>query len=132
MQTKWLSESNNRLKWSIRPFLRWGTSNTNYGLVINGSEELDLKKAATFLHEKSISLIPVSHLLSTSGYVRGGCSPLGMKKLFTTCFDQKIEQLDKIIVSAGRIGLQMEINPRQLISIIHGQVSDLIRMKQSE
>jgi len=103
-----------------------GASKTRYVLVINGSDELDLKKAALVVGEKNLQLIPVSSLLSETGYVRGGCSPIGMKKAFTTCFDSKVNALESIIVSAGRIGLQMEIRVDPLIQLINATVADLI------
>lgn len=103
-----------------------GASKTRYVLVINGSDELDLKKAALVLGEKNLQLIPVASLLSETGYVRGGCSPIGMKKTFSTCFDAKVNVLDTIIVSAGRIGLQMEIRVDSLIQLINASVADLI------
>jgi Cys-tRNA(Pro)/Cys-tRNA(Cys) deacylase len=76
-------------------------------------------------------LIPLSQLLKTTGYVRGGCSPLGMKKPFVTLFDKKVELLDKMIVSGGKIGLQIELNPLDLISVVSGQIADLIKLKQT-
>jgi len=110
-----------------KTLLTVGASKQIAVLVINGADELDLKKAALVLKEKNSELLPVSSLLSVSGYVRGGCSPVGMKKQFITIFDEKINALDKVIVSAGRIGLQMEIEPVALISCVHGRVADLIK-----
>ena len=104
-----------------------GASQRIYVLVINGADELDLKKAATHLHEKHLELLPLTSLLKVTGYVRGGCSPIGMKKLYSTYFDEKILSLDHVIVSAGRIGLQMEIEPALLIQCINGQTIDLVK-----
>lgn len=109
-----------------------GASKRNYVLIINGADELDLKKVASFFDEKNLEMIPVSSLLGLTGYVRGGCSPIGMKKAFITVFDSKILSLDTVIVSAGRMGLQMEIKPLQLIETSNGQVTDLIKAKQSD
>ena len=81
-----------------------GLSKTHYVLIINAKDEIDLKKSASYLHEKSIALIPVNDLLPLTGYVRGGCSPIGMKKPFTTVFDQTVLDQDSLIVSAGRLG----------------------------
>jgi Cys-tRNA(Pro)/Cys-tRNA(Cys) deacylase len=106
-----------------------GASKRYIVLVINGADEVDLKKAALVLNEKNLELIPVLSLLSVSGYVRGGCSPVGMKKLFTTVFDEKILDLDRVIVSAGRIGLQMELNSKTLIACVDGKVADLVKTK---
>lgn len=109
-----------------------GASKRNYVLVINGEDELDLKKAASVLKEKNLELIPVASLLGLTGYVRGGCSPIGMKKALMTVYDAKILSLDSVIVSAGKIGLQMEIKPELLIECSNGQVADLIKSKQSD
>jgi len=109
-----------------------GASKKNYVLIINGTDELDLKKAAAVLREKNLELIPTSSLLSLTGYVRGGCSPIGMKKAFVTVFDTKILSLEMVIVSAGRIGLQMEIQPDLLIKASNGQVADLIKSRQTD
>jgi len=104
-----------------------GASKHYYVLVINGADELDLKKAAAVLHEKNLELIPMASLLNITGYVRGGCSPIGMKKAFPTVFDAKILALETVIVSAGRIGLQMEIRPQALIGSIQANIADLIK-----
>ena len=98
-------------------------------LVINGEDEIDLKKAALVLSEKNIEMIPVASLLNVSGYVRGGCSPVGMKKEYLTYFDEKILSLDRVIISAGRIGLQMELEPKVLIDCVKGKVADLVKTK---
>jgi Cys-tRNA(Pro)/Cys-tRNA(Cys) deacylase len=109
-----------------------GASKRNYVLVINGADELDLKKAASFLNEKNLELIPMASLLGLTGYVRGGCSPIGMKRALMTVYDAKILRLDSVIVSAGKIGLQMEIKPDLLINTSTGQVADLIKSKQPD
>jgi Cys-tRNA(Pro)/Cys-tRNA(Cys) deacylase len=106
-----------------------GASKRPLVLVINGSDEIDLKKAAIVLREKNIEMLPVASLLSVSGYVRGGCSPVGMKKLYTTYFDEKILSLERVIVSAGKIGLQMELDPKTLINCVDGKVADLVKTK---
>jgi len=104
-----------------------GASQQIYILVINGADEIDLKKAALHLHEKNIEMIPVSSLLNVTGYVRGGCSPIGMKKKYTTTFDQKITQLQTVLVSAGRIGQQVEIDVNSLIQTVQGRLADLVK-----
>ncbi|KAF0227324.1 MAG: putative transcription regulator [Erysipelotrichaceae bacterium] len=108
-----------------------GASHMYYVLVINGADEIDLKKAAVHLHEKNIEMIPVSELLSVTGYVRGGCSPIGMKKNYVTFFDQKIAHMETVLVSAGRIGQQMEIEVDALIRIVQGHLADLVKAKVS-
>lgn len=106
-----------------------GASKTRYVLVINGADELDLKKAALVLGEKNLTLIPMASLLGETGYVRGGCSPIGMKKAFTTCIDDKVRSLQTVIVSAGRIGLQMEIQTDSLIRLTNAKVADLVQSR---
>lgn len=103
-----------------------GASGRYYVLVINGADELDLKKAAVAVREKNLQMIPMVSLLEVTGYVRGGCSPIGMKKAFPTFFDAKISLLDTVIVSAGKIGTQMELKPYDLISAVKGSVADLV------
>lgn len=92
------------------------TTGTNqyYVFVVPVAEELDLKKAAKVIGEKKIEMIAVKELLGLTGYVRGGCSPIGMKKLFPTYIDATAETLDFIIVSAGKIGMQIKLAPRDL------------------
>jgi len=106
-----------------------GSSKRHFVLVINGSDEVDLKKAALVVNEKNLEMIPVASLLGVTGYVRGGCSPVGMKKSFLTYFDEKILSLEHVIVSAGRIGLQMELDPKTLIDCVEGKVADLVKTK---
>jgi Cys-tRNA(Pro)/Cys-tRNA(Cys) deacylase len=104
-----------------------GASHTHYVLIINSQDELDLKKAASALKEKSIEMIQVKDILDLTGYVRGGCSPIGMKKTFKTVFDQRALQNNTLIVSAGRIGLQLEMDTKVLIDFIKADVFELCR-----
>ena len=69
--------------------------------------------------------MPLSELEKETGYIRGGCSPVGMKKLFRTFFDKEVEKFDKIMVSAGRRGLQMEVETKKLIEVVKGNILDL-------
>ena len=98
-----------------------------YVFVIPVAEELDLKKAARAAGEKKIEMLPLKDLLKWTGYVRGGCSPVGMKKLYPTFIDSSAELLEKIAVSAGKIGLQMELEPIQLASTVAATFTELIR-----
>lgn len=82
--------------------------------VVPAGRELDLKKAARAVGEKAVEMIPVKDITKATGYVRGGCSPLAMKKRYPTVIDSTAQALDTIVVSAGRIGLQMELSPRDL------------------
>ena len=87
--------------------------------------ELDLKKAAKAAKEKKVDLVPVKDLLGLTGYIRGGCSPVGMKKKFPTFLDETAELWDKIAVSAGARGLQMILPPLALMELIGGVSADL-------
>lgn len=102
-----------------------GASKNHYVFVIPVLQELDLKRAAKAVGEKSISMIHVNELLALTGYVRGGCSPIGMKKQFKTVIDQSCDELDTIIVSAGKIGQQVELKPADLMKLIRGQIKDV-------
>ena len=93
--------------------------------VIPVACELDLKKAAKSAGEKSISMAAVSELLGLTGYVRGGCSPIGMKKQYPTFFHQSAQEHSTIMVSAGRIGMQIEAAPQDLLQLTKGKVADL-------
>ena len=86
--------------------------------VINVADEIDLKKAAKNFNVKSLEMIAVKELLPLTGYIRGGCSPLGMKKVFPTIIDSKALDLDKIIFSGGKIGLQIEMNPKDINKLL--------------
>lgn len=97
-----------------------GASKKYYVFVIPVLKELDLKAAAKSVREKSIEMIKQAQLLPLTGYVHGGCSPVGMKKQFPTVFDQSVENLPTITVSAGKIGFQVETNPADLAALVRG------------
>lgn len=88
--------------------------------------ELDLKKAAKAAGDKSIELLPVKELLATTGYIRGGCSPIGMKKKYPTFFDEVCLLFDEIAVSAGERGHQMILPPEDLVRLVDGNIVDII------
>ena len=88
--------------------------------------ELDLKKAAKAVGEKSVAMIHVKEINELTGYVRGGCSPLGMKKHYPTVFHESCETLDTIMVSAGKIGYQIELAPAELIRLTGAATADII------
>ena len=97
-----------------------------YVFVIPVAAELDLKKAAKAAGEKAVEMLPQKQLLPTTGYIHGGCSPVGMKKLFTTFFDSSAE--GKIIfVSGGKVGMQVEIACADLLKITNGILADITR-----
>lgn len=95
-----------------------GASKRNYVFVIPVCKELHLKKAAKTVGEKSIEMIKSKELLPLTGYIHGGCSPIGMKKLFKTVIDISAEVFDTIIFSAGKIGYQVEVAPEDLKRVI--------------
>ena len=88
--------------------------------------ELDLKKAAKAVGDKDMAMVPVKDLLGLTGYIRGGCSPVGMKKLYPTYFDETCQMFDEIAISAGDRGHQMIIPPMELIALVGGKISDII------
>ena len=97
--------------------------------VIPGAEEVDLKKAARVSGNKKVDLIPMKELLPTTGYIRGGCSPVGMKKPFPTFIDETCILYDYIYVSAGVRGLQFKIDPQALVEFVGAETVDLIAEK---
>ena len=100
-------------------------SRKNYVFVIPVGEKLSLKKAANAVHEKSIEMVKSKELLSLTGYIHGGCSPIGMKKPFTTVVDETIQLCDTIVFSAGKVGYQVEIEPDILAQMIEFTIADL-------
>lgn len=103
-----------------------GTHNC-YVFVLPVNHELDLKAAARSVNEKSVEMLAVKDLLGVTGYVRGGCSPLGMKKLFVTVFDEAIMDLPTVIISAGRLGTQIELAPIELLKLVNGHLAAIIK-----
>ena len=95
-----------------------GHSREHYVFVIPVAAELDLKAAARSVGEKSVEMIHVADINKLTGYIRGGCSPIGMKKQFVTVLDENCLPLDTIVFSAGKIGMQIEMDPRALIDFI--------------
>ena len=93
--------------------------------VIPGEAELNLKKLAKVSGNKKVEMLHLKDLEATTGYIRGGCSPIGMKKLFPTYLDQIAENYDQIIVSAGSRGLQMELAPQDICALTSGQFADI-------
>ena len=102
-----------------------GASRAHYVFVIPVAKELHLKKAAAAVGEKSIAMIHVSEITPLTGYVRGGCSPVGMKKQFRTVFDASADNIDTIQVSGGRIGTQISLAPKDLIALVRGETADI-------
>ena len=102
-----------------------GHSGEHYVFMVPVRCELDLKKAAASVSEKSIAMIRSKELLPLTGYVHGGCSPIGMKKQYRTVIDETAELFDKILFSGGRIGCQVELSPAELEKIIPLEFRDI-------
>ena len=107
-----------------------GTSKEYYVFVIPVAEELDLKAAARTVSEKSIEMIKITDINKITGYVRGGCSPIGMKKEYKTVVDSSCKGLNTIIVSAGKIGYQIEISPKDLMELINCRIDNITMVKK--
>ena len=103
-----------------------GKTGAYYVFVVPVVEELDLKKAAKAAGEKSIAMIKQKDLLSLTGYVHGGCSPIGMKKQFPTFIHDTATAYDKVFVSAGKVGFQIELAPTDLIKVANIKSADLV------
>ncbi len=103
-----------------------GDRNGHFVCVIPGDKEVDLKKAARLSGNKSAQMIPMKELLPTTGYIRGGCTPIGMKKRFPTFLHATCEEFDHIFISAGVRGLQLKIAPTDLVRYTEAVVADLV------
>ncbi|MDO5310689.1 MAG: Cys-tRNA(Pro) deacylase [Clostridia bacterium] len=108
-----------------------GKSKKYYVFVIPVAEELDLKAAAAAVGEKSVEMIHVKEINAVTGYIRGGCSPIGMKKQYDTVIDSSAEDFDEIFFSGGRLGAQIEMSPAALADLIRARFCD-ITQKNSE
>lgn len=96
-----------------------------YVFVLPVLKELDLKKAAKAVGEKSVEMIPVKDINKVTGYIRGGCSPIGMKKQYPTVFAEECEGLSRITVSGGKVGLQVETAPDELVKLVDGVIANI-------
>ena len=104
-----------------------GTSKELYVFVIPVAEELDLKSAAKIAGEKKVEMIPVKDILKHTGYIRGGCSPIGLRRPYKTFIHESAKDLDFMIVSAGKIGHQIKLNPNDLVEVVSGKFENLIK-----
>lgn len=118
-----LNEDANKV---FKTLVTQGKSGAYYVFVIPVEEELDLKKAARACKEKAVSMIKQKELLPLTGYVHGGCSPIGMKKPFPTFIHETAPALDRIFVSAGKVGFQIELAPADLINAASCNVADIV------
>lgn len=103
-----------------------GRSGKYYVFCLPVDREMDLKKCARAVEEKSLTPVHVKDILSVTGYIRGGCSPIGMKKPYRTVIHQSARELERVIVSGGRLGLQLELAPHSLIKACAGEYADII------
>ena len=112
---------------SFKTLVTVGKSSEHYVFVIPIDKELDLKKAAKTVGDKSVEMIPVKNILSVTGYIRGGCTPIGLKKKYPTVFHSTLTDYEKVIISAGKIGAQIIINPTELLRVTDGRCADIIK-----
>lgn len=103
-----------------------GSSKNYYVFVIPIAEELDMKKAAKSVNEKSVAMLHVKDINAVTGYIRGGCTAIGMKKQYVTRIDQNAQNLEKIIVSGGKLGMQLELSPQNLAVASNAEFADII------
>lgn len=111
---------------SFKTLVMQGKSKQYYVFVLPIAEEVDLKVAAKTVGEKSVEMIHVKDITAITGYVRGGCTPLGMKKQYPTVLHDSARNFDKIYISGGRIGTSITVNPDALLSVVRGQYADII------
>ena len=103
-----------------------GKSGSYYCFLLPVALELDLKKAAKSVDEKSVELLHVKDITAVTGYVRGGCTPIGMKKQFMTVIHSSAETMPQFYISGGRIGVQMHLSPQELVNAIRGKFADIV------
>lgn len=103
-----------------------GSSKNYYVFVIPIAEELDMKKAAKSVGEKSVAMLHVKDINAVTGYIRGGCTAIGMKKQYVTRIEQSAQNLDKVIVSGGKLGMQLELTPQDLAAASGAEFADII------
>lgn len=111
---------------SFKTLVMQGKSRQYYVFVVPIAEEVDLKTAAKTVGEKSVEMIHVKDITAITGYVRGGCTPLGMKKQFPTVIHESAAEFDKIYISGGRIGTTIVVNPDALLAVVRGKYADII------
>lgn len=114
------------LKSTFKTLVTVGKSGDYYVFVVPVAEKLSLKKAAIAVGEKNVEMIPMKDLLKVAGYIHGGCSPIGMKKVFTTVIDETAILFDKIIFSGGKIGYFIEVNPMDVEKVIPVKFVDIV------
>ena len=115
---------------SFKTLVAKGASGGYYVFDIPSPESLDLKKAARAAGEKSVELLPVKDITAVTGYIRGGCSPVGMKKQYPTFFHETVLDFETIYISGGRIGASLEVEPRVLLDLLRAGTADIIVLRQ--
>lgn len=113
-------------KFVYKTLVTQGHSKNIYVFLLPVHKELDFKKAAKLAGEKNIDMIPVKDVFKFTGYIRGGCSPIGMKKSYKTFIDESALEIDNIIVSAGKIGVQVELQVVKLVQLVQGEIGNFI------
>ena len=111
---------------TFKTIVAQGKSGSYYCFLLPVDEELDLKKAAKSVGEKSVELLHVKDITKVTGYVRGGCTPIGMKKQFMTVVHSSAQELEKFYISGGRIGMQIHLSPTELVNAINGKFEPII------
>ena len=111
---------------TFKTLVTQGKSGNYYVFVVPVAAKLDLKKAASSVGEKNVEMIPMKNLLNIAGYVHGGCSPIGMKKVFTTVIDETAILFDEIIFSGGKIGFFIEVNPMEIEKVLPVKFLDIV------
>lgn len=114
---------------SFKTLVMRGKSGQYYVFVVPIANEVDMKKAAREVGEKSVEMIHVRDLTGITGYVRGGCSPLGMKKQFPTVLHRTAQTFDRIYISGGRVGLTLCLSPQDLLRVIPAKFADIIQQE---
>lgn len=112
---------------SFKTLVTVGRSGGHYVFVLPVHRELDLKKAAKAVGEKSVEMIHVKDIFALTGYIRGGCTPLGMKKAFPTVVHESVLSLPQVIISGGRIGAQIVLTPADLLRAAKATTADVVR-----
>lgn len=111
---------------SFKTLVTVGKSGGYYVFALPIDKEIDFKKAAKIVGEKSIEMIHVKDINKITGYIRGGCTPVGMKKMYPTIIHESAKNFDEIIISGGRIGLQIILNPNDLAAVTNAKFADFL------
>lgn len=114
------------LEETFKTLVAHGKSGAYYCFLLPVAEELDLKKAAKSVGEKSVELLHVKDITKVTGYVRGGCTPIGMKKQFMTVVHESAAELESFYISGGKIGMQIHLSPSELVKAINGKFEDIL------